>query len=99
MMPQKRCMSIAKVAVPEMYRRCGFGRELMSWAMLYAKTNKEVEMLSLSSLPEAISFYQRIGFKKLHEIKERCEDDNLVPGQFYMEYRVKKGGSRAGKAG
>lgn len=99
MMPQRGCMSIAKVAVPEAYRGWGFGRELMSWATQYAKTNKEVEMLSLSSLPKAISFYQRIGFKKLHEIKEKSEDENLVPGQFYMEFRVRKGAARASNGG
>eukprot|EP00928_Gymnodinium_smaydae_P048003 TRINITY_DN32052_c0_g1_i1.p1 TRINITY_DN32052_c0_g1~~TRINITY_DN32052_c0_g1_i1.p1 ORF type:complete len:298 (-),score=43.24 TRINITY_DN32052_c0_g1_i1:404-1243(-) len=88
------CLSIAKLAVPETYRRRGFGRVMIQWAVQHAKSLRDIRCVCLSSLAEAVPFYQRLGFKRIFDItaKNKEEDDELIPGQVYMELRTKKGG-------
>merc|ERR1711907_553404 len=86
--PQKNTMGIAKLAVPEQYRRFGFGRQLIAWSVQYAKALKDIHILSLCSLPKAVNFYRRLGFKKIREITEASEDDSLIPGQIHMELKT-----------
>lgn len=82
---------MAKLAVPEQHRRRGFGRLLMLWAQKQARENMQISSISLSALPEAVKFYQRLGFKKLHEITSKDDELALFPGQVYMELSTRRG--------
>lgn len=94
--PDVRALSVYKLAVPEQYRRHGCGKLLMLGLVQQAKQLPEIDRLSLASLAGAISFYQRLGFKKLHTITEKDATDTAFPGQVYMELRT-KGGAPASK--
>lgn len=88
--PELGVFSVAKIAVPSALRRHGFGRQLMMWGMLAAKRDQQIGCISLSALPQAVSFYQRLGFKKMHEITAKDDENALFPGQVYMELKMKK---------
>lgn len=85
-----KCLCIANIAVPVEHRRKGYGKELIRWAQAYARQKSKVngiEFVGLSSLKESVPFYKAIGF---HQVKvARCEDDTLIAGQVYMEYRIR----------
>eukprot|EP00933_Yihiella_yeosuensis_P014104 TRINITY_DN12767_c0_g2_i1.p1 TRINITY_DN12767_c0_g2~~TRINITY_DN12767_c0_g2_i1.p1 ORF type:complete len:414 (-),score=127.98 TRINITY_DN12767_c0_g2_i1:372-1613(-) len=87
--PDMQCLSIAKIAVPAIHRGKGFGRHLMDWSTKYAKQQSNLQYLSLSSLPEAVKFYQAFGFKTVPVSAVRDDDEDLIEGQVYMEYRLK----------
>jgi len=94
------CLSVAKLAVPECFRRRGYGRVLVLAIVQHAKLLNEINCIGLAALPDAVTFYQRLGFKRMHEItaKDAAEDSDLFPGQIYMEFAMRKkrggGGSR-----
>jgi len=84
-------LSIAKVAVPEQFRGHGFGKRIMDEMIKSAKKQGDVSEVCLSSLPTAITFYQRLGFKAYKNVKVAQEDGvELVEGQVYMEKRLQK---------
>lgn len=84
------CFSIAKTAVAPAHRRKGFGTHLVKWAMQRGKRGK-VSVISLSSVPDAISFYQRLGFERLDDIKLKTDpNEELVEGQVYMELALRR---------
>lgn len=87
--PEMGVFSVAKIAVPGELRRHGFGRQLMSWALQTAKKDPQIGCISLSSLPQAVTFYQRLGFKRLHEITAK-DENALFPGQVYMEQKIRR---------
>lgn len=89
--PTLKCLSIRNVAVPPTARRHGHGRKLVRWAITHARQLPEVHVVSLFSLPDAIEFYQRLGFrkKKMADSGDLDEDVSYVPGQIFMEYRLK----------
>lgn len=89
-----RCLSIANIAVPESHRGRGFGKHLMDWCVRHAEQQK-LQHLSLSSLPEAVKFYKAFGFKPVKVESVQADDEDLVEGQVYMEYRLKGAGRRA----
>eukprot|EP00930_Biecheleria_cincta_P033013 TRINITY_DN22866_c0_g1_i1.p1 TRINITY_DN22866_c0_g1~~TRINITY_DN22866_c0_g1_i1.p1 ORF type:complete len:401 (+),score=123.87 TRINITY_DN22866_c0_g1_i1:232-1434(+) len=89
-----QCLSIAKIAVPEVHRGRGFGKHLMDWCVRHAEQQK-LQHLSLSSLPEAVKFYKAFGFKPVKVESVNADDEDLVEGQVYMEYRLKGAGRRA----
>jgi ribosomal protein S18 acetylase RimI-like enzyme len=87
--PDMQCLSIAKIAVPEAHRGRGFGKHLMEWCTKYAQQQGNLQMLSLSSLPDAIKFYQKYGFRQVKIDKVPDDEHDYVEGQVYMEYRLK----------
>lgn len=93
--PDYQCLSVAKIAVPEEHRSRGFGRYLMDWVVKYAQKQGNLLYLSLSSLPDAVKFYQRFGFKSVNVSAIQEDDSELIEGQVYMEYQL-KGGKRGG---
>lgn len=96
--PNLHVLSVAKLAVPQVYRRRGYGRQLISWAIQYVKKLPEISCVSLASLPEAVPFYQRLGFRKLHVITDTTEGhEDYIPGQVYMEFPTRKG--KSGRTG
>lgn len=95
--PELDCLSIAKLAIVPEHRGQGHGRTFIDWCIKYAKKQSSIAFISLSSLPEAVKFYQHIGFRAV-DVKLACEcgpDEDLVEGQVYMEYRLK--GRSAGR--
>mmetsp|Transcript_50243 Transcript_50243/g.106750 ORF Transcript_50243/g.106750 Transcript_50243/m.106750 type:complete len:274 (-) Transcript_50243:471-1292(-) len=78
-------LAVGKLAVPGEFRGAGYGRKIMEEIVKDAKRQKGVYDVSLSSLPGAISFYQRIGFKAHWGLKLTKDNDGYVEGQVYME--------------
>eukprot|EP00442_Polarella_glacialis_P020064 CAMPEP_0115091958 /NCGR_PEP_ID=MMETSP0227-20121206/26442_1 /TAXON_ID=89957 /ORGANISM="Polarella glacialis, Strain CCMP 1383" /LENGTH=246 /DNA_ID=CAMNT_0002483609 /DNA_START=177 /DNA_END=917 /DNA_ORIENTATION=+ len=94
--PEVHALTVAKLAVPAIYRRKGYGRVLMADLVQQAKSLPEIDVVSLASLQEAITFYHSLGFKRKQAITAKDETVSLVPGQVFMERRV--GSGRSGKA-
>eukprot|EP00931_Biecheleriopsis_adriatica_P032821 TRINITY_DN19103_c0_g3_i1.p1 TRINITY_DN19103_c0_g3~~TRINITY_DN19103_c0_g3_i1.p1 ORF type:complete len:255 (+),score=62.69 TRINITY_DN19103_c0_g3_i1:55-819(+) len=92
--PEVKALSVSKLAVPDRYRRRGYGRIMMQGLVQQAKQLPEIETVSLSSLPDAITFYQRLGFKRLHVITAKDATDTFFPGQVYMELRTPNRGGK-----
>jgi ribosomal protein S18 acetylase RimI-like enzyme len=88
----KGTLSIAKLAVPSHFRGLGFGKLVMDELTKVAKKQGDVYDICLSSLPTAVSFYQRLGFKAFRGLKMAAagEEEDLVEGQVYMEKRLRK---------
>lgn len=98
---QSNSLEIAKVAVCKDCRRMGYGRRLVKNILLSAKKfGSSVHYVSLSSLPESISFYQRLGFKRHDDVKftraTTNKNEEITPGQVYMEMRIRKAGGKGG---
>jgi GNAT superfamily N-acetyltransferase len=60
---------IEAVRVHEDYRNKGIGKQLLEWAINEAKTNKAhvVQLTTDKNRPEALQFYESLGFKASHE--------------------------------
>jgi len=84
----KGSLSIAKLAVPSEFRGSGFGRLIMEDAIKAAKKQGDVFEVCLSSLPNAVTFYQRLHFKAFTSMKIDTDKD-LVEGQVYMEKKLR----------
>merc|ERR1712118_212395 len=63
--PSVQCVSIAKIAIVPERRGHGYGNKLVQWCIGMAKKHSNIMYLSLTSLPLAIRFYERIGFRKV----------------------------------
>lgn len=98
--PELESFSIAKLAIVPEHRRQGHGCRLVDWCFRNARKQSSINFISLSSLPEAVKFYQRIGFKavdvKFDPATQCSEGEDFVEGQVYMEFRL-KGKSGKGK--
>jgi ribosomal protein S18 acetylase RimI-like enzyme len=106
--PTTGILSLAKLAVPSCYRGLGFGRTMVQELIRTGKSVQGLDTIALSSLPEAVAFYTRLGFKKHDGVELPAEDgQRYVEGQAYMDYRfrkstrpkgtAKKGGSKKGR--
>jgi len=82
-------LSVAKIAVPASFRGSGFGRLIMDDVMKVAKKRGDVYDVCLSSLPGAVKFYQRLGFKAFRDMKATVQDD-MIEGQVYMEKKLRQ---------
>lgn len=85
----KGSLSISKLAVPADFRGQGFGKRIMDELTKAAKKQGDVFEVCLSSLPEAVRFYERLGFKAIRGLKLEAGED-LVEGQVYMEKRLRR---------
>jgi ribosomal protein S18 acetylase RimI-like enzyme len=85
----KGVLSIAKLAIRSEFRRHGFGRLIMEEVIKSARQLGDVYEVSLSSLAEAIKFYQRLGFKAFKNLKVDASRTDLVEGQVYMEKKLR----------
>lgn len=85
----KGALSIAKIAVRSEFRRHGFGRLIMEEMIKSAKQQSDVYEVCLSSLAEAVKFYQRLGFKAFKNLKVDASRTDLVAGQIYMEKKLR----------
>eukprot|EP00746_Dinoflagellata_sp_MGD_P003071 gnl/MRDRNA2_/MRDRNA2_105986_c0_seq1.p1 gnl/MRDRNA2_/MRDRNA2_105986_c0~~gnl/MRDRNA2_/MRDRNA2_105986_c0_seq1.p1 ORF type:complete len:399 (-),score=123.13 gnl/MRDRNA2_/MRDRNA2_105986_c0_seq1:407-1603(-) len=92
--PELQCVSVAKLAVVPESRGLGHGSRIIDWIISHAKKQKELCFISLSSLPTAIKFYKKIGFREVKDIDLDAfptpgPEEDYVAGQVYMEYRIK----------
>jgi len=96
---QSGILALGKLAVPEYLRGLGFGSMLIKELLKVGKSVPALDTLALSSLPGAIAFYQRLGFKK-HAGALRADDDDTVyiEGQVYMDKQFRKKPAGGGKA-
>lgn len=78
-------LSVAKLAVPSKFRGRGFGTLMVDDCCKQAKKHSDLYEVGLSSLASSISFYKRLGFKGLPQIKVETD----VPGQLYMEKKLR----------
>jgi len=85
----KGILSVAKIAVAVEFRGCGLGRHIMNELMKAAKKQGNVYEVCLSSLPEAIAFYKRLGFRAYEGLRATTQED-VVEGQVYMEKRLRQ---------
>merc|ERR1711982_154921 len=62
--PPLKAMSISRIAVPPKYQMQGFGKQLVRWAIEKAKQKPrhECNRATLSAIPKAVPFYERLGF-------------------------------------
>jgi len=81
-------LSLSKIAVPAELRGKGFGKLMMDELMKAAKQQGNMFEVGLSSLPESVTFYQRLGFKA-HKGLKLSTDEDLVEGQVYMEKKLR----------
>jgi len=100
--PQLGSMNVNKLAVSSARRRQGLGRCLLRHLIQLAKRptmksgrgggkgQTSLEVLCLSSLPTAISFYKACGFKEEPDVKLPEDEEELEEGQVYMEYRLRR---------
>jgi ribosomal protein S18 acetylase RimI-like enzyme len=98
--PQSGILALGKLAVPEYLRGLGFGTFMLKELIKLGKSVPALDTMALSSLPGAIAFYRKLGFK-LHAGALRAEDDDTqyIEGQVYMDHRFRKGKlSTGGKA-
>jgi ribosomal protein S18 acetylase RimI-like enzyme len=91
MQPTTGILSLAKLAVPSCYRGLGFGRTMVQELIRTGRSVQGLDTIALSSLPEAVAFYTRLGFKKHDGVELPAEDgQRYVEGQAYMDYRFRK---------
>lgn len=88
------CMSINKIAIAKDYRRLGLGSKLVRHLAKQGRA-KKMEVISLSSLKEAVVFYKRLGFRICPKVDVQDlvgttlrDDEELLEGQEYMEMRL-----------
>mmetsp|Transcript_45823 Transcript_45823/g.133419 ORF Transcript_45823/g.133419 Transcript_45823/m.133419 type:complete len:326 (-) Transcript_45823:151-1128(-) len=106
--PQQRSLNIIKLAVSTAHRRMGLGRALLRHLIQLAKRPIRVggrqtsggkapslEVVCLSALPTSIAFYKACGFQGEPGVGFSPEDvDELVDGQLYMEFRLRRKAAR-----
>jgi len=84
--PQKKYLSIRRVAVSPAFRRQGHAAGLMNWCVRVPG----IAYLALTSTARALPFYRAFGFRKVetwHTGGTAHPDDEVEIGQVYMEYR------------
>merc|ERR1711862_491904 len=90
-----RTMSVLRVVVPAEYRLQGYGRVLMRWVIEKAKSlcGSQCKRLTLCSMPEAISFYERLQFVPIPQDDSDGDaptDPSLpqpLPGALWLEFK------------
>merc|ERR1719262_2209786 len=73
--PEQQAFAIAKIAVVPEHRGQGHGGRLMDWCMRVAKKQPDINFITLSSLPEAIRFYKKLGFKEVQVSLKQDPDE------------------------
>lgn len=99
--PALGTVAIQKLVVPGHLRNLGLGRALVAEVIAAGKALK-LESIVLSSLPCAVPFYKRLGFKEMPDMPDALQGDdgglpcNYIEGQIYMEFQLRKA-RKAGK--
>lgn len=89
-------LSVVYAGVPEEMRGNGIGGKLVKMMVTTGRERKNIALITLSSLPDAIKFWTRCGFVDFPEAMELKE--GMVQGQVYMECNVRGSkGKRKGK--
>lgn len=90
--PGGQVLTIIYAAVAEEFRGRGIGKHLVKAVVKFGKNRKDVGFVTLSALPTAIGFYERLGFEGFEGALSQQE--SAIPGQLYMEYKTLKSRKR-----
>merc|ERR1712007_311305 len=63
---------VGNLAVPKEQRRKGYGKKMIRHVIQWGKKNKRCNYCALYSMPNAVKFYQRIGFR-ISDTKEKIK--------------------------
>jgi len=99
--PASSSLNIQKLAIARAHRRRGLGRSLLKFLIQLAKRPQAaggskkakappLEVIALSSLPEAVTFYKACGFREERGVALPADDDDLIEGQVYMELSLRR---------
>lgn len=98
--PPLKAMSILRVAVLDKFQMLGFGRQLLRWAIERARQKPRhmaCDRVSLSAIPKAVSFYERLGFVPIPDEDAPPDDIPEVQGTLKMEYRCGQAQKKTGR--
>lgn len=93
----KQCLTISRLAVIPECRGQGLGTKLIEWC----QKQNGVSYIALASLPTALKFYRKLGFKKVATWSEGGQarpDMIIAEGHTYMELRALKKGKAKGRS-
>lgn len=97
--PHIGTVAIQKLAVPGHLRKLGIGRALVKEVIAAGKA-LGLESICLSSLPAAVPFYRRLGFKDMPDVPPAVQEEDgctYIEGQIYLEFRLRRARGKAGK--
>eukprot|EP00439_Symbiodinium_sp_Y106_P042796 s57_g5.t1 len=83
--PERNMLIVSQLAVPEQFRRHGFGKMLVELLIAEAKRLPQVYAVSLSSLPGSVKFYKRLGFKQVQRLPDV---EGKKEGQVFMQLKT-----------
>mmetsp|Transcript_27499 Transcript_27499/g.51539 ORF Transcript_27499/g.51539 Transcript_27499/m.51539 type:complete len:223 (+) Transcript_27499:56-724(+) len=83
--PERNMLIVSQLAVPEQYRRHGFGKMLVQILIAEAKRLPQIYTVSLSSLPDSVRFYKRLGFKQVQRLPDV---EGKKEGQVFMQLKT-----------
>jgi ribosomal protein S18 acetylase RimI-like enzyme len=89
----KEKIEVAYLAVSPSLRGQGCGRALVRWVQAWAQaaiTRSRAAVVCCACVPEAVGFYQRLGFRRTKPIEAQDEQEAecLIPGQFLMIWKI-----------
>ena len=90
---EREVVEVQYLAVNPSLRGQGCGAKLIRWIQLWAQNNltrSKVSLVACACVPESVGFYQRLGFKRLKEIKATNEEEKelMIEGQMHMQWKV-----------
>ncbi|CAE7377798.1 ppsC [Symbiodinium natans] len=83
--PERNMLIVSQLAVPEQFRRHGFGKMLVELLIAEARRLPQVYTVSLSSLPGSVKFYKRLGFKQVQRLPDV---EGKKEGQVFMQLKT-----------
>ena len=91
---EREIVEVQYLAVNPTLRGQGCGAKLVRWVQNWAQnslTRTQVSYVACACVPEALGFYQRLGFKRLKEIKPVNDEEAavLINGQFHMQWKLR----------
>lgn len=90
-----QCFTIIYAGVPSYLRKKGTGRKLVASVIKHGRERKNIAVVTLSALPNAISFWERCGFKGYPDAMKLKEGS--AAGQIFMECSVRGKGKKSKK--
>lgn len=87
-----QAFTIVFAGVPSNLRKKGTGRKLVASVIKHGRARQNISLVTLSALPNAISFWERCGLKRFDGAMKSQE--GAAPGQVYMELSVRGKGKK-----
>lgn len=87
-----QCFTIVFAGVPTHLRGKGTGKKLVASVLKHGRERKNIALVTLSALPDAIKFWERCGLKSYPDAMKVKEGS--AAGQIYMEVSVRGKGNK-----